>query len=135
MTLLAVPNLSEGRDPQVVEALVATVEGSQARLLDTHSDPAHNRTVLTVAGDRRSLSEAMVDLARAAARSLDLGKHEGVHPRVGVLDVCPFVPHHGSLEEAVEAAKDAAERIGDAGIPVFLYGAAGTRDLPDLRRG
>lgn len=135
MTLLAVPNLSEGRDLEVVKALVATVESSQARLLDTHSDPVHNRTVLTVTGDRGELSDAMVNLARAAARSLNLGTHDGVHPRVGVLDVCPFVPHHAPLAEAVEAAKAAAESIGDAGIPVFLYGGAGATELPELRRG
>lgn len=135
MTLLAVPNLSEGRDAQVIEALQRAVEGAGARILDTHSDPVHNRTVLTVTAADEVLVEAMVHLATSAAELIDLDAHQGVHPRVGVLDVCPFVPYDDSLETAVEAARAAARRIGDEGVPVFLYGAGGAPPLPEIRRG
>lgn len=135
MTLLAVPNLSEGRDMTVVGTLRETVTSAGARLLDSHSDPIHNRTVFTVSAAPEILVAAMADLAVSAARSIDLTSHQGVHPRVGVLDVCPFVPHRSSIDAAVEAALDAARRIGELGFPVFLYGKAGIWELPELRRG
>src|SRR5688572_21437655 len=135
MTLVAVPNLSEGRDVGAIDALAEAVTSAGARVLDTHSDPVHNRTVLTVVADVTVLSTAMVELALSAARLIDLKRHRGVHPRVGVLDVCPFVPHRTEMHAAVEAAVSTAQRIGGAGIPAFLYGAGAERELPDLRRG
>jgi glutamate formiminotransferase len=78
----------------------------------------------------------MTDLAGVARDSIDLTKHEGVHPRVGALDVCPFVPHQSGIDEAVAIARRTARDIGNRGLPVFLYGAAREdRSLPELRRG
>lgn len=141
MSLLAIPNVSAGVDVAGVRRLTRALEGSGARLLDVHSDPIHNRTVFTAHGDRQDLIAAMADLAVAARNTIDLTKHGGVHPRLGVLDVCPFVPlRDENLPIAVEAATQAGGAIADrSALPVFLYGAAASRsetaELPDLRRG
>ncbi|MFP5299122.1 MAG: glutamate formiminotransferase, partial [Actinomycetota bacterium] len=122
MSLIAIPNVSEGRDRALVSRLVDAVARSGARVLDVHIDEFHNRSVLTVTADDEVLVDGMVALAQATARWIDLTQHEGVHPRVGGLDVCPFVPHEEPMERAVSAARAAAERIGtEAGIPVYLY--------------
>lgn len=120
--LLAVPNLSEGRDPD----RVAAVEAAFARgvsLLDRHSDPDHNRTVLTLAGEPQALRESLLRGAEAAIAAIDMSGHEGVHPAIGALDVCPVV-WLGEDARAVarEAALAVAEGIGALGVPVFLYG-------------
>lgn len=139
MTLLAVPNVSEARDAARVRQLAAVVESTGARLLDLHSDASHNRSVLTLTAPPERLVDACTALAAAAA-SIDLGAHQGAHPRLGGLDVCPFVPHNSGVDEAVEAARTTARRIGsELDLPVYLYGEAATRsaarELPDLRRG
>ena len=140
MGLIAIPNVSEGRDRPTLERLTASVTGAGARLLDVHADPHHNRAVLTTAGTGAELVTAMASLAAEATRSIDLSSQQGVHPRVGVLDVCPFVPHEVSMSDAIDAAHLAAPAIAEAaGLPVYLYGAAASRDetreLPALRRG
>lgn len=107
--------------------------------MDLHSDTVHNRSVLTVSGSDEALSEGMVALA-VACREIDLTQHHGVHPRVGGLDVCPFVPHGAQLQRATEVAHltgyDIAKR---AQVPVFFYGEAAlreeNRELPSIRRG
>lgn len=139
MTLLAIPNVSEGRDADNLRTFADSVEAVGARVLDIHSDEAHNRSVFTITGEHSDLVEAVAALA-VAAKSLDLRRHIGVHPRLGALDVCPFVPHDDSLEEAVAAARVAGRVISErAGLPVYFYGAAAlrrqTRELPSLRRG
>lgn len=137
MTLVAIPNVSEGRDRARIDAFAGLVEDAGATVLDLHSDPAHNRSVLTVTGPRRGLVRAMAALA-AAASEIDLTLHDGVHPRVGGLDVCPIVPHDEPMSAAVDAALDVGRAIGrDARLPVYLYDAAapGGRTLPDVRRG
>ena len=136
--LLAVPNVSEGRDVEAVTRLAGSVRDAGARVLDVHSDPAHNRTVLTVWGRPAELVAASAALARAAS-TLDLTRHDGVHPRLGVLDVCPFVIDDAPAEAVVETARAAGRAIAEsAGLPVYLYGAAALRPelepLPDLRR-
>ena len=135
MTLLAVPNVSEGRDETVIALFERAIGAEGARVLDVHADPVHNRTVLTVTGESDKLITAMVRLAATARDHIDLTEHEGVHPRVGALDVCPFVPHRSPMEEAIRNAHVTATRIGELGLPVFLYGAARDRTLPELRRG
>lgn len=136
--LLAVPNLSEGRDERRIGALVRAVGGA---LLDRHSDASHHRTVLTLAGSPERLREAALRLFRAALDELDLRRHRGEHPRVGALDVLPVVPLAGAeMAEAAALARRLAEEIAETpagGIPVFLYGAAGGRGLalPEIRRG
>ncbi|MGH2748355.1 MAG: glutamate formimidoyltransferase [Actinomycetota bacterium] len=139
MTLLAVPNVSEGRNEAIIDSLVASVLETGTRVLDLHSDPAHNRSVITATerGDR--LVDAMASLATRAASLIDLRMHQGVHPRLGVLDVCPIVPHDTSMKEAVRTAHQAGRAIlKQAGIPVYFYGHAArraeTRHLPDIRR-
>lgn len=139
MTLLAIPNVSEGRDLEAIARFVRVVEAQGARVLDVHSDAAHHRSVLTITGSGQALVEGCRALA-AAASDIDLTRHRGVHPRLGGLDVCPFVPHRSSMEEAIATARITAEEIGNGlGLPVFLYGRAApggtTRELPELRRG
>ena len=139
MTLLAIPNVSEGRDLSAIARFVRAVEAQGARVLDVHSDGDHHRSVLTITGAADALVEGCLALAAATA-DIDLTSHRGVHPRLGGLDVCPFVPHGSPMKDAVEGARTTAREIGDRlGLPVFLYGYAATRDatkeLPDLRRG
>lgn len=121
--LLAVPNLSEGRDGERIAALERAF-GAGAELLDRHSDPDHNRTVFTLAGDAGSLPAALAEGAAEAVRSIDMSAHQGLHPAIGALDVCPLVwLDPGDREAAAEAARQAAAAIGELGVPVFFYGA------------
>lgn len=136
--LVAVPNVSEGRDLELVGRLVAAVEDAGARVLDVHSDPVHNRSVLTTVAEPAVLVEAMTALARAAT-AIDLSLHSGVHPRLGVLDVCPFVVDGLPANVVVDAARAAGRSIAEtAGLPVYVYGEAALRpecsELPRLRR-
>jgi glutamate formiminotransferase / 5-formyltetrahydrofolate cyclo-ligase len=124
--LLAVPNVSEGRDRALIEALEGAFSAGVA-LLDRHSDRDHNRTVLTLAGEPAALRTALVRGAAEAVRSIDIDAHEGAHPAIGALDVCPLV---WASPEDRDAARDAAlavaGEIGDLGVPVFLYGELAT---------
>jgi glutamate formiminotransferase len=125
--LLAVPNVSEGRDAARIEAL-AEVFAAGVEPLDRHSDPDHNRTVFTLAGDAAGLSGALARGAAAAIEAIDMEAHEGVHPATGALDVCPLVwPSRGERDLARETALAVAEAIGALGVPVFLYGELATR--------
>lgn len=124
--LLSVPNVSEGRDAGRIAALErAFSEG--VSLLDRHSDADHNRTVFTLAGEPAALREALARGAAAAIESIDMEEHEGVHPAIGALDVCPLVWLGGDDRAAAEAvAAEAAGEIGALGVPVFFYGALAT---------
>lgn len=139
MTLIAVPNVSEGRDESRIHALVRAVAEHGGRVLDVHSDVDHNRSVFTVTGSDGRVETALRRLAAVAAELIDLEAHTGAHPRLGCLDVCPYVPLEDAMEAAVAAARRTAEAIGADGLPVYLYGAAAaraeTRELPALRRG
>jgi glutamate formiminotransferase len=138
--LIAIPNVSTGSDEPTIGALVESVHAAGAVVLDVHSDAIHDRSVFTVTADKVALGDAMVALSKGA-RELDLTTQRGVHPRIGVLDVCPFVPHGDTtMTEAVAVARVVGESIAaHSGIPVYLYGEAAnrpvTRNLPDLRRG
>lgn len=129
--LLAVPNISEGRDAEKVRRLAAPATG--ALLLDVHSDPHHNRSVLTLAARIDRLPAACEGLVRKAIEELDLQAHEGVHPRFGTVDVLPFVVYQAPETDVRRAADEAGERIGRLGVPVHRYGIRGP-SLPDLRR-
>ena len=137
----AVPNFSEGRDKEKIDRIagsVRTVPG--VRVLGLHSDPHHNRSVLTFAGEEEAVLEAAVALAGVCAGEIDLSSQAGEHPRIGSLDVLPFVPLEGAtLEDAARLARSAGERIGSLGFPVYLYEAAATAphrlNLADVRRG
>jgi glutamate formiminotransferase len=135
-----VPNLSEGRDAATIEAACSAVEATGAQLLDWSSDAIHHRSVLTIVGDATQVLDAAIALAGVALERIDLRRHRGVHPRIGALDVLPFVP----LQEAtLEQAAGLAHRAGAAiwkryGIPSFYYGAAARKPerllLPAIRR-
>lgn len=137
--MIAAPNVSEGRDRDVLEKLERSV--GEARVLDLHVDPDHNRAVFTLAGRQGELAGGLVGLARAAAEHIDLRAHEGVHPHVGALDVMPIVWLDEERRGAAGAeALTAAARVGDeVGLPVFLYGDLATRpehaERAWLRRG
>ena len=137
----AVPNISEGRDEEKIGRIVAAVRAfGGVRILGLHSDPDHNRSVLTFAGEEAAILEASVALAKACASEIDLASQTGEHPRMGSLDVLPFVPLEGAtLEDAATLARLAGERIGSLGFPVYLYEAAATaphrQNLADVRRG
>ena len=136
----AVPNFSEGKDGAKISRISDVVRAVPGvRVLGLHSDPDHNRSVLTFAGEEDAVLSGAVALARACATELDLASQAGEHPRMGVLDVLPFVPlENATMDDAVRLARRAAENLGSLGFPVFLYGAAATaahrRDLPDVRR-
>jgi glutamate formiminotransferase len=136
-----VPNFSEGRDTEKISRLVAAVRAVKGvRVLGLHSDRDHNRSVLTLAGEEAAVLEAAVALAEACISEIDLASQTGEHPRMGSLDVLPFVPLEGAtLEDAVQLARQAGERIGTLGLPVYLYEAAATAphrgNLANVRRG
>jgi glutamate formiminotransferase len=124
--LLAVPNVSEGRDASRIAALEAAFSRSVA-LLDRHSDRDHNRTVLTIAGEAEGLQEALARGAEAAIEAIDMSEHEGAHPAIWALDVCPLVwLDPADRDSARAAALGVSERVGALGVPVFLYGALAT---------
>jgi glutamate formiminotransferase len=135
--LEAVPNVSEGRSAQATEA-IGEAFAKGPRLLDTHSDADHNRSVFTLAGEAGALVSGLVAGVARACELIDLRRHEGVHPRVGAADVVPVVPlEPAAMEEAKAAALAVAESIGDeVGMPVFLYGEVGEGRRPAFfRRG
>lgn len=125
VTLLAVPNVSEGRHDADVAAIGTAFTSHGARLLDTHSDPDHHRTVYTLAGRPGELSASLVGGARETLRRVDLARPRGVHPHVGALDVVPLVHlDQASRGAACAEALVVADRLGDElGLPVLLYGA------------
>jgi glutamate formiminotransferase len=133
--LEAVPNVSEGRDPPSIEEIGRSF-ASGVSLLDVHSDPDHHRSVFTLAGAEGSLVDALVSGVARAVELLDLRAHEGVHPRVGVVDVVPLVALAAKdLRRASAAALAVADRLGsDLGVPVFLYGAVGHGRRPAFFR-
>ena len=138
--LLVCPlNVSEGRRLVAVVSIALAAGRPGVQLLDVHTDADHNRSVLTLAGRAEALVDGLVAAASTAAQMIDLRTHEGVHPRLGAIDVIPFVPvsaDPAAMSTAVAAARDAARRIaGEVGIACFLYEEAGYgRSLPEVRR-
>ena len=142
MLVESVPNYSEGRRPAVVDGLAAAVEGTPgAYLLDRTSDPSHNRSVLTIAGEAPAVEAALEATIEVAIRDIDMETHTGEHPRIGAVDVIPFVPlGTTTLAECVELARSFGSRIAERfELPVYLYARAATRPdrvrLADVRRG
>ena len=136
LPLESVPNFSEGRDRATIDAIGAALSG-RVRLLDVHTDPDHNRSVFTVVGEDPALVDALVAAVEVARDRIDLGRHQGAHPRIGAADVVPVVPLRPEhMERAKAAALQVAERIGELGLPVFLYGELAPGRGPALfRRG
>ncbi|MDY2960581.1 MAG: glutamate formimidoyltransferase [Hornefia sp.] len=138
----SIPNISEGRNTEVIEACIDEIRNTNGcTLLDYSSDESHNRTVITYIGDAKSVEEASVKLVKKAAELIDLTKHEGEHPRMGAVDVMPFLPIKDcTTEDCVELSKVVGSRIADeAGVPVFLYESSATRperqNLVKIRKG
>jgi glutamate formiminotransferase len=138
----SVPNISEGRRPEVLEAAVAAMKAVPGlRVLDVQSDKDHNRSVLTVVGDERSLKDGLLALFEVATSRIDLRNHEGEHPRVGAVDVVPFIPIEGaSMKDCVALAREVGQTVAERfQVPVFLYEEAAAaphrRNLEDVRRG
>jgi glutamate formiminotransferase len=128
LTLLAVPNVSEGRDFAVLDRLQRSL-GNEVVLLDRHTDVDHHRAVFTVAGSPGDLENALVGLADATTREIDMGTWAGIHPAIGSLDVCPVVwIDEADRELAKESALRVAERIAAFDVPVFLYGDLAAHD-------
>ena len=130
-----VPNFSEGRDKEVVDKIAYSISSVPGiKILDVEMDSDHNRSVITFVGNKNSIQEGAFRGARAAAELIDLTKHEGEHPRMGALDVLPFVPIQGAtMEDCVEVANSVGERIArQLKIPVYLYESAARR--PERKR-
>jgi glutamate formiminotransferase / formiminotetrahydrofolate cyclodeaminase len=125
-----VPNFSEGRRPEIIAQIVHMVEETaDVKVLDTSSDPAHNRTVLTFIGSPKGVADAAFAAIAKAAELIDMDSHTGEHPRMGATDVLPFVPIAGvSMDDCVQIARQVGARVGEElGIPVYLYQEAATR--------
>lgn len=137
-----IPNVSEGRRPEVVAQLAAAVRAvSGVRLLDVSSDSSHNRSVFTLAGDAAGVEAAVLALVGAAISAIDLREHTGEHPRLGAVDVVPFVPLEGaSMAECAALARTVGAALASRfELPVFLYEEAAStpqrRNLENIRRG
>lgn len=136
-----VPNVSEGRDAAIVDACVDAVTAAGARVIDHSSDAVHHRSVITAVGSADQVLAASVALAGVASARIDLRAHRGVHPRIGALDVLPFVALRGAtLADAAALARKAAQEIWQRhGVPSYYYDAAASgesaRTLPQVRRG
>jgi glutamate formiminotransferase len=138
----SIPNISEGRRPEVVDRIVAAARATPGvRLLDHSSDGSHNRSVITLAGDPAAIKTAILAIYDAAVPAIDLRTHSGEHPRVGAVDVVPFVPiEDATMADCAALAREvAAEVAARFDIPVFLYEEAAAsparRNLEDIRRG
>jgi glutamate formiminotransferase len=137
-----IPNVSEGRRPEVVDAIAAAIRGVPGvRLLDYSSDASHNRSVFTMAGEAGPIKAAVLAMYERAIPAIDLRTHEGEHPRLGAVDVVPFVPIEGvTMDACVALAKDVGREIATRfGVPVYLYEEASAnperKNLEDIRRG
>ena len=138
----SVPNISEGRNKEVIEACVDQIRNTPGcTLLNYSSDEDHNRTVITYMGSLEGCEEASVKLAKKAVELIDLTKHEGAHPRMGCVDVMPFIPiKEATTEDCIELSKKVGERIAaEADLPVFLYEDSATakhrKNLAKIRKG
>jgi glutamate formiminotransferase/formiminotetrahydrofolate cyclodeaminase len=137
-----VPNISEGRNREVIDAVAAEAAGTAGvRLLDVDPGEATNRTVITFAGPPKAVCEAAFRVIRKASKLIDMSKHSGEHARMGATDVCPFVPMQGAtMDDCVEVSKQLGKRVGEElGIPVYLYAESAQKPerkrLPDIRQG
>jgi len=138
----SVPNVSEGRRLDVVDRLAESISsGSDVFLLDRTSDASHNRSVFTMAGEHEAVSDALERLVAASIHEIDMDAHEGEHPRIGAVDVIPFIPLAStSIEDVIDVARAFGERIAARfDLPVYLYARAARRAdrerLADVRRG
>lgn len=137
-----VPNFSEGRDKQIVEKIADAFRAKDnVKLLDYSSDADHNRSVITVAGEPEALKEAVIEAVGIAVELINLTKHSGQHPRMGAVDVIPFIPiKNVTMDEAITLSKEVGDVIGEKyNLPVFLYEKSATQqhreNLANVRKG
>jgi glutamate formiminotransferase len=137
-----IPNFSEGRHPETIEALADAIRSAKGvRLIDYSADADHHRCVLTLLGTEEAIREAMLQAVPVALERIDLRTHSGAHPRTGALDVLPIVPlRHATRENAVELARELGREIAERfALPVYFYEWAAVQgrqtDLPEIRRG
>ncbi|XP_026218873.1 formimidoyltransferase-cyclodeaminase [Anabas testudineus] len=137
-----VPNFSEGRNKEVIDAISAAISStSGCSLLDVDPGPSTNRTVYTFVGSPEAVVEGALNAARQAFSLIDMSKHSGEHPRTGAMDVCPFIPvQNVSMDDCVHCANVFGQRLADMlHVPVYLYGEAARkesrRSLPSVRAG
>ena len=137
-----VPNFSEGRRPEVIEAIAEEVrQVANVKLLDVKADPSHTLVVVTFVGEPQAVKQAAFNCCKKAAELIDMEKHHGEHPRIGATDVIPFIPvKNVSMEECAQLADELAQEIAaKLNIPVYLYEEAakipGRKALPDIRKG
>ncbi len=136
-----VPNISEGRDRSVVNAIAGAAVGTGCRLIDVSSDPDHNRSVITLVGDETGLEQGVLRLVAAAVARIDLTRHSGAHPRMGAVDVIPFIPvTDTTMEDCVALSRRVGKSISEQfEIPVFLYEESAQRpdrrNLAKIRKG
>jgi glutamate formiminotransferase/formiminotetrahydrofolate cyclodeaminase len=135
-----VPNFSDGRNKEIIDALAKTIKSVEGvRLLDVEFDRDHNRSVFTFIGEPDNVKKAALKAAELAVEKIDLTKHQGAHPRMGAVDVVPFIPLHGTtIGECIELSKEFAKEFSEkCGVPVYLYSSSATRpdrvDLPNIR--
>ncbi len=137
-----VPNFSEGRDLEKIDRIISPLRGRKGvKLLDYSNDEDHNRLVVTVVGEPEALKEAVLDAIGVAVKEIDLNHHQGQHPRMGAVDVVPFIPIKGcTMEDAIELSRSVGAEIADRyGVPVFLYEKSATaphrENLATVRKG
>jgi len=139
--LLCEPNISEGTNLDLVEQVVAQIRQAPGiKILDTSSDADHNRSVFTYLGDPAAVLQATQNMAAKALDLIDMRRHHGSHPRIGAVDVVPFIPVQGvSTAEAIQVARQFGRFIGERGVPVYYYEEAAVRpdrrELPAIRKG
>jgi len=137
-----VPNFSEGRDSWKIEEIASSFRGAKGvKLLDIQKDADHNRSVITVVGEPIPLKEAVIRAVGKAIQIIDMSLHKGQHPRMGAVDVIPFIPiRNATMEDAIELSKETAKMVWETyKLPVFLYEASASRperrDLANIRKG
>ena len=138
--LECVPNISEGRDQSKITSIAQEVRKHKGvKLLDVSSDVDHNRSVFTFIGEPTAVKKAALSFAMKAIELIDMTKHQGAHPRLGAVDVVPFIPIQGlEMKEAVQWAREFGGELGKRGVPIFFYEEAATsperRELPAIRK-
>jgi len=136
-----VPNISEGRNKEVITEIIENLKKTGVKLLDYSSDQDHNRTVITFVADKTTVKKGALQVARDAVRLIDLRHHSGTHPRMGAVDVIPFIPISGvTIKECVEISKEVGSEISkELNVPVYLYAESATSEarrlLPEIRKG
>ncbi len=136
-----VPNISEGRNKEKIEEIIRNLQKTGVKILDYSSDPDHNRSVITFVGDSDSVKEGALQVARDAVRLIDLRHHKGTHPRMGAVDVIPFIPVKGvKMEDCIEISREVGKQISEElKVPVYLYAESATvperAKLPNIRKG